>query len=680
MLRNVPPGWHIIRAQHIDHAPHEIEILVTSGKEILYDFTLDLRPVKLPPVETHGVGMTLGRDTMAATLPSLGPASVRALESTPGVAELGLAEIAREIPGQDPPDASDVLYVRGGAADLKLVLLDGAPVYAPFHLGGLINPIDQDLVHSATLYLGGAPARYDGGLSYVMDLETRAGRYNSDHASLSADMLGARGSMEGPIFNHVSYLVGGRAVHGLGAERFTGGNFPYLYADGIARMDMDFGKYGRITTTGFWNRESVRLDSLSGYKSQAVWGNSAGSARYRGSIAGSNADITVGLGKFRTQLPVGGVRPLMTDGVARRLRIGVNLDREIGEVHLFYGVQYDRLGYEYLAWPRPRTINDDTLVLAATGAGEVAGTYVDAAWQAAPRLRLRGGLRADVFSIDPRARFAPRASATIVLTDRASLTIAAGSYRQYVRPSGQNLQLIGTVRPDSTETKPLNVASASHFVLSLDQDLGAGVQLGIEGFYKNFEGLPSPDGDHTESSGLDLWVRRAAGRVTGWLGYSLAWVWSAEADAANHRAFAGRHLISAGVSGEVWNQGRIDVRVAYGAGLPYTAIPEPETTPVFSLSARADGPETQIRLDTQVPSLPTSPNDPYFRLDVQVARTFVTDVHGFAFELTPYFKVLNALDRRDALFYHFDRNAQSPDARPLAPLPILPILGLEWRF
>jgi hypothetical protein len=678
VLRNVPPGWHVIRAQHIDHAPHEIEILVTQGKEILYDFTLELRPVKLPPVETHGIAMALGHDTLAATSASLGPASVKALESTPGVAELGLAEIAREIPGQEPPNASDILYVRGGAADLKLVLLDGAPVYAPFHLGGLINAIDQELVHSATLYLGGAPARYDGGLSYVMDLETRAGRYNSDHASLSADMLGARGSMEGPLFNHVSYLVGGRAVHGLGAERFTGGNFPYLYADGIARMDIDLGRYGRITTTGFWNRESVRLDSLSGYKSKAIWGNSAGSVRYRGRIAGSNADITVGVGTFRTQLPVGGQRPLMTDGVARRTRVGMNLDRPLGSLHLYYGVQFDQLAYEYKAWPRPRTLYDDSVVLRATGSGEVGGSYVDAAWQASPRLRLRGGVRADLFSLEPGPRFAPRASATVVLTDHASLTLAAGRYRQYVRPSGESLTLIGTVRPDETKTKPLNVASASHFVMSLDQDLGSGIQLGIEGFYKQFEGLPGPDSDRTESSGMDLWVRRGTGRVTGWLGYSLAWVWSAEADLANHRSFAGRHLISAGVGGSIWNQGRFDVRVAYGAGLPYTAIPEPETPPVFAVSPRTGGPD--ITLSDQVPTLPNAPDEPYFRLDVQLARTFLTDVRGFAFELTPYIKVLNALDRRDALFYHFDRNAQTPDARALAPLPILPILGLEWRF
>jgi hypothetical protein len=77
---------------------------------------------------------------------------------------------------------------------------------------------------------------------------------------------------------------------------------------------------------------------------------------------------------------------------------------------------------------------------------------------------------------------------------------------------------------------------------------------------------------------------------------------------------------------------------------------------------------------------PTPPDEQYLRLDAQIAHTFITDVRGFAFELTPYFKVLNALDRRDALFYHFDRSQQEPQARAVAALPVLPIVGFEWRF
>ncbi|HUP87789.1 MAG TPA: hypothetical protein VM100_00410, partial [Longimicrobiales bacterium] len=68
------------------------------------------------------------------------------------------------------------------------------------------------------------------------------------------------------------------------------------------------------------------------------------------------------------------------------------------------------------------------------------------------------------------------------------------------------------------------------------------------------------------------------------------------------------------------------------------------------------------------------------RIDAEFSRTFVAAVRGFAFEVTPYFKVLNALDRRDALFYHFDRSQQEPQARPIAALPVLPVVGFEWRF
>jgi hypothetical protein len=481
---------------------------------------------------------------------------------------------------------------------------------------------------------------------------------------------------------NVSYLFAGRGVHGLGTQLFTGGDFPYLYGDALGRLDIDLGKSGRITTTGFWNREAVRLDSLGGFQSRAIWGNTAGSIRYRGEIGRANADLVVGLGNFRTQLPVGGERPLMTDGIARRVRVGINLDRPVGDAHLHYGFQFDRLNYRHRAWPRPRTFREDEAVADAEGAGEVAGGYVDGAWQAGKRVQLRMGLRSDIFSIDSRPRIAPRASATFLLNERASITAAVGRYRQYVRASDQSLtELESGVEEvqDSLPHEPLSIASASHAVISLDQELVEGIRLGIEGFFKDFEGLPEVDGERARASGLDLWIRRPAGKVTGWLGYSVAWVRTEDAALANRPRFSGRHLVSAGVGGSLGDQGRFDLRVAYGAGLPYTAIPEPETPPVFGRIARAEI-APQLSLNDQSTEQPAAPDDPYLRIDLQVAHRFIADFRGFAFEVTPYVKVLNALDRRDALFYHFDRSAENPETRPLAPLPILPIIGLEWRF
>lgn len=679
VLKNIPVGRRLVRATHIDHAPLEVEIVIAERTEMVLDFSLELRPVKLQAVTAYALSWKGNKDTVAVGSAALGQASVKVLESSPGVAELGLAEMTREVPGQEPPDPSDVLYVRGGTTDLKLVLLNGAPVYAPFHLGGLINPLDGDLMRAARLYVGGAPARYDGGLSYVMDLETRAGRGKQSHSVVGLDMLSARTVIEGPVTNRSTYLVGARAVHGLWARHFIEDPFPYGYADAITRFDADLGQ-SRLTGTAFWNQESVRLDSLSsgGAVKSARWGNLSGSLRFRGAILGTDAEITAATGRFHTQLPIGGVRPIITDGSADRKRLSANFTRTYGGVNMQYGVSYDEQHYEFNAWPQSAT--RDSLLLRSNAKGAVTGFYVDGEWHPLARITLRTGVRTDVFSEVRAPRLAPRLAATILLTDKASLTLAGGTYRQFVRAESGN-GFIGTTVVDTVGRPSLAVAKATHFVLSLDQDLGDGLRLALEGYYKTFEGLPSNNGNLTEASGVDFWMRRGAGKLTGWLGYSLAWIWSQDgsSSSATH-VFAGRQLLSAGVSGPIGGNGRFDIHLAYGAGLPFTAIPEPEAAPpAFAYALLKPG-----RVPGSVPddnfSSPTPPDAQYMRLDGEISHTFVADIRGFAFELMPYFKVLNALDRRDALFYHFDRSQQEPTARAIAALPVLPILGLEWRF
>src|SRR5690606_31890591 len=215
----------------IDHAPNEIEILVVAEKQHNIDFDLEFRPVRLSAVTAEGSrGLPTAIDTVPISAPDIGPAAVRvALEGSPGMAELGMQDAARDVPGREPVDPEDVLYVRGGTADLKLVLLNGAPVYAPFHIGGLINALDADVLRSANLYVGGAPARYDGGLSYVMDMETRSGRSVRPHAEFGLDMLSGRTLVETPLGGDVALLVSGRTVHGQGPRSLMQSAFPYAY-------------------------------------------------------------------------------------------------------------------------------------------------------------------------------------------------------------------------------------------------------------------------------------------------------------------------------------------------------------------------------------------------------------------------------------------------------------------
>lgn len=674
ILRDVPPGRRLLRATHIDHAPLEVRLLVSPDAQIYHDFDLKLRPVQLPVVNARvSVFADPRPDTGQVASANTGTATVRMLEATPGVAEYGLAEAAREVPGHEPPDPTDVLFVRGAAADLKLILLNGAPVFAPFHIGGLINALDTDLLRSATLYLGGAPARYDGGLSYVMDMETRSGRGGRPRAQVGVDMLSARVVAEGPIRAGASYMAGGRVVHGLGARPFIDETFPYAYGDGLGRVDIDLGAGQSLTATGFWNREVVRIDSVGRVGDAARWGNVAGSLRYHGEMAGGEAMVTLGIGEFDTQIPIDGVQPLITAGQSRRIRLSGDFTRLLGESsRLFFGGNIDRLRYENRVWARG-DLAEDAVVRDA--AGSVAGLYMDAVVHPLPSVQLRGGVRADVFTIDFEPRLTPRLSASFTLGESATLTLAGGLYRQYVRASDPSQLVVSATVPD-VPPPPLKVAEATHYVLTLDQEVGEALQFTIEGFYKSFSGLPEEGGrDEAEASGLDLWVRRG-GRVSGWFGYSLAWVWYTpeERPFAPGRSFAGRHLVSAGVSGPVVGNGSFDIRVAYGSGLPYTAIPEPElTSPVLGVAFRPSS-------NDPAPDGNTRPDDPYLRLDAQVQRTWQGDWLGVAFAVTPYVKILNALDRRDALFYHLETTETGTDLRALASLPVLPVLGVEWRF
>jgi hypothetical protein len=74
-----------------------------------------------------------------------------------------------------------------------------------------------------------------------------------------------------------------------------------------------------------------------------------------------------------------------------------------------------------------------------------------------------------------------------------------------------------------------------------------------------------------------------------------------------------------------------------------------------------------------------SPSGSYLRLNVQATAQIRTRVFGRRQTLYPYFRIINALDRSDALFY---RSEGDPglDPRPVGAIPILPVLGIEWRF
>jgi hypothetical protein len=678
VMRGVPAGRRVLRATHIGYEALEVEVQVGAGAEMTIDLALRLRPVPLSGITVRGRADALVRDTAEAPPPALGLAGTRVLEAAPGIVDLGLGDGPRGSPGQAPVDPSDVLFVRGVPSDLKLVLLDGAPVYTPFHIGGLLESFDAHVLREATLYLGGAPARYDGGLSYILDLSTRAGRGDRVHSSGAVDMMSARANVEGGVGQHLRYLFGGRGVHGFGVDPMLRGSLPYAYHEALGRTDLSLGDAGKVSLSGFRNQESVSLDSL-GLGRQAGWGNTALSLRFLGALGGTDTEITAAYGGSEAELPALGQRSFPARADNERLRLTADFGRSLGPVRLRYGASFDHLRLRHQVRsragdPLPRTWDGEA-------AGPTTGAYLESGWQPSPRLRLRGGLRGDVFFADPGLRLAPRLSATWMLSERAALTAAAGRYHQYVRTTREPLQLLPQDSPDTLFlVTGFAVDQATHFNLALHQELDEGIRLGVEGFFKTFAGSHAAEADRTQASGLDLWVRRDVGRYRGWLGYSLSWVWSTPALQTASEQFAGRQLVNLGVLAPVANWADVQLRLVYGAGLPFSAIPmdSPVGTPNLGTGTPAQL-RSEFAGSGPTYGLAQSPSDPYLRLDLEVSHTFVTRWRGAPLEIAPYVKVLNSLDRRDAIFYWYDRNSGGTP-QPISALPVLPIMGVSWKF
>lgn len=698
-IENVPPGPVTVSFERVGYRPLLLEIRIPPGDTATLDVELEVEPL---PV----MGLVVTAVPPPTPLPSLlpqqegrhGPVEVglRALEAAPGLAEAGLGDAVRAIGGSGSTDPARVLLMRGSTADQRLFLLDGAPVYAPFHLGGLLEPFRIDLLSSAGHFVGGAPGRYDGGLSYILDLRTRPGDHETLHGSAFLDLLGGGAALEGPVGERGSFLASARSLHDLGQPVLGATRSPFGYGEVLFRGDAEIGPGQRLTTTGFWNREEVRLrlpvaaggDPSASRPHEARWGNEALSIRYAGGSKATEVRTTLAASRYHAGLPLD-VEDLAY-AAARTVRVSglTEVGRAIGPWRLGLGVSAERIEHR----SRARIVAGDSITEGHGRARtDALALYAQGERSLGPDLHFSGALRFDHFPGAGGLRVAPRGALTWALSDAADLTLSAGRF--YQLPRGAELE-VGVALGDPAGVTAghglFQPATATHVVLSLDQRLSTGVELGLDGFVKGFRDLPGVEDGVLRSSGLDLRVRRSGDDLTGWLGYSLAWFWtpgeggpdggsSAETAFGGTEEFAGRHLLTAGVDGRLGSGWGVQLQISWGDGLPYASVPLESgqtavapSTPfqtVIDQSGAADPPT-----DRRIPTL-----DGFLRLDLELSREWELTWDGRSGSLRPYLRVLNAVSNRDALFHYFDP-WRSPEVQSLADRPFLPLVGAELRF
>ena len=685
-MDGVPSGGLRVRASHPGHDPVTLDVVLPASAPFVLDLELRARPVQLRPVDVTTDVRVPDPESRDLEVEADARVAAAALEIGTGAVDAGLAEAARAFGGNDPGEATDVLFMRGSTTDLKLVLLDGAPVYTPFHVAGLLKSFEPSVLGRADLHVGGAPARYDGGLTYILDLRTRRPRRDGLHFSGSLDLLSATAALDAPLGASAGVVASARSLHGFG--RGPLGTSPYGYRDVLVGLEAEPAPSHLLRATGFWNRESVVLDlpgtaatSATAGPDQAWWSNRAASAAYVGRAGSLLIEATLAAGSYDATLPLqpstppGKPKPaaLLASASTQRVRAGLEGARPISSGMLRVGLSVEALDAAYAA----EELGSEGTPVDLASTSTTVGGYLDVSRALAPEVTLRAGLRADHYAGDGAPRLAPRAAVTWQVGPQALISVATGRYHQTARANDVTVEetLTEVVRDPARVRTLLPVATADHVVVSLDQSLGESVRLGLAGFWKGYRGL-RPDPEETIlSSGVDLRVQRHGQRATAWLGYGLSWYWSGSDLSGSTSDFTGRHLLTAGLTGSLGSRFGGDVRVAYGAGLPYTSIPFRNAT----AAEPARGLDVTEGVLDQSPPLPGGLDEDFLRVDVEVHALFRTSWGGRDWALQPYVRILNALDRRDALFYAF-QPWRSDALTPLATRPLVPVVGLSWKF
>jgi hypothetical protein len=178
-------------------------------------------------------------------------------------------------------EANTGFFVRGGASDQNLILLDEAPVYNASHLLGFFSTFNSDAIKDLSLYKGGMPAEYGGRLSSVLDVKMLDGNNKTFGAEGGIGLISSRIKLEGPIATDKgSFLISARRTYidlftKLSKDSVVKGSSLYFY-DLNLKANYHFDNRNALFLSGYFGHDDIGLKNTFGTN----WGNATGTLRF----------------------------------------------------------------------------------------------------------------------------------------------------------------------------------------------------------------------------------------------------------------------------------------------------------------------------------------------------------------------------------------------------------------
>ena len=705
-INEVPAGTQRLRTRLLGYAELETVVSVRPGETTQVTIALSTSTTTLGAVRTEARSpdrtVFLTRPAVATTT-----VSARAIEAVPRLGEPDIIRVVQLLPGVAAKnDFSTGFNVRGGEADQNLILIDGYPIYNPFHLGGLFSTFMDATVRDATLMTGGYPAKYGGRLSSVLDVRSAREERPGLHGSGEISLLGVTGALAGPVGATGTWLVAARRTY---ADRlvdaFSDEVLPYHFRDLHGHVSFAVPGDFRLSLTGYSgddelnaNLAEVQDDSAQASASEGTfrftWGNAVGGATLARTIEGAfGADsalveFRVSRSRFGTVVDAGEGSATIRNTVLD-WRVGGTLSLHNESHDLSLGIERSLITARTLEGS-PQT---DPGSIAREQRGTVDGLFVDDLWRLSPRLLVQGGLRFETLSTRDWHAWSPRLSVKYFVSPDFALTAATGRFTQWTHSLGREDTAIRFFDFWVMSDSATPVATAWHGVVGVERWLGTTRQVRVEGFVKRYgtvlESNPSEDvfvpGDEFipmrgEAYGFDILARQFESpgrRLSGWVSYVYA-VSSREQDGV--RYFPGhdrRHNLNLVAA---WRAGpyQFGARLGYASGTPYTEmvgqVVRREFNPANNTWVNPGAPPRDVDNLAETRNGARLPFTQ--RLDLNVSRDYQ---RGRA-TIRPFLSVVNAYNARNVLLYILDYGVVPPIRRSISQFPILPSAGVSVVF
>jgi len=699
-LTGIPLGEYKVIASYIGFEDMEQTVSITRTKVAFVKMLMEEGGVKLGVVDISARREQARTEVKVSQL-NVSKKDIKLLPSTGGDADI--VQYLQVLPGIiSTGDQGGQLYIRGGSPIQNKILLDGLTIYNPFHSIGFYSVFETELIQNADVLTGGFGAEHGGRISAIVDIKTRTGNKKRLSGQVTASPFMVKGLIEGPLVKLADdrgsasfVLTSKRAIidetspslYPRAAVNDSIG-LPFNFADTYGKLSFEskggskFNVFGFNFTDGYNNPEIANIE----------WENWGGGLDFR--LLPSTSTLMLkglmGVSSYETQIIEADETPRFSK--IREYVFGLDFTFFGDNKEFNYGIEAKgvRTEFEFVNpfGNRIDQIQNTTNMNGFAKYRQIIGGLI-----------LEPSLRLQYYASNGELSLEPRFGLKYNITDDLRLKVAGGLYSQNLISTSNERDVVNLFNgflssPEENIADNINGGFTSsklqrsrHLIGGLEYDLASGIQLNVEGYFKDFPSLvivnrnrlsvdePNYSNEIGEAYGVDFSMKYENAKWYVWSTYSLGFVNRNDGFQDYPTVFDRRHNVNFLTSYTVDDEGdfKLSVRWNMGSGFPFT-----QTQGFYNFLPFLEGIETDPLTENpdNIGIIYSETRNggrlPYYhRLDL--SATYIHHFTDFS-NVEVVASVTNAYDRSNIFYFdrlRYDRVDQ---------LPFIPSMAIKFNF